>query len=281
VKANCVTRLVAACVRLCPVLVLLGGCISPASTTPVPSPTRTVAPTLAATTVPSRTPTPTHTSTPAHTPVPTATPSSIPAQTAAQAGVGAEDQEAWWRAKATSTPVPGPTPTPTPLPDRVYLEPMTHQWQTRDNCGPASIAIVLSYYGYEVTQHEVRDGLPSSPVAIQEYLYGYDLWTQQYGLRRRCNMLRMLLANGVPVIVGQRLSRERDIAHLRVIRGYDDVTHEFISDDPLLGPAVRISYEDMMWLSDADAVMYPVSSGEMYWRIRSWMVDPRINTLPG
>jgi len=191
------------------------------------------------------------------------------------------DQDVWWRSSATSTPVPGPTSSPTPLPDLVYLEPMAHQWQTRDNCGPASIAIVLSYYGYEATQHEVRDGLPSRPGAIQEYLFGYDLWTQEYSLKGRCNVLRVMLANGIPVIVGQRLSRERDIAHFRVIRGYDHRTRDFISDDPLLGPDLRISYEDMEWLSDADAVMFPVSSREMYWRIRSWMIDPRINTLPG
>jgi hypothetical protein len=56
---------------------------------------------------------------------------------------------------ATFTPTPAPTVALTPLAERVFLAPMTHEYQKLNNCGPVALAIALSYYGVERTQFEI------------------------------------------------------------------------------------------------------------------------------
>jgi hypothetical protein len=67
-----------------------------------------------------------------------------------------------------------------------------------------------------------------------------------------------LLAEGIPVIAGQKVSTDDPTWHYRVIRGYDDAAQEFLVDDPLLGPDHRISYQDFDRLSRADGQLIPV-----------------------
>jgi hypothetical protein len=79
------------------------------------------------------------------------------------------------------------------------------------------------------------------------------------------DVVRWLLAEDIPVIVGQSLSLERKIWHYRVARGYDDAAQEFILDDPLLGPNIRISYDTFARLSMSATVVlvYPVEKDEL------------------
>ena len=63
---------------------------------------------------------------------------------------------------ATRSPTPTrppptftPTPPPTALPPAVRLTGLTHAWQTWNNCGPATLAMNLSYFGSRTTQAEV------------------------------------------------------------------------------------------------------------------------------
>ncbi|MDY7041966.1 MAG: hypothetical protein SVX38_14005, partial [Chloroflexota bacterium] len=59
----------------------------------------------------------------------------------------------------TATPAPTATPTPTPfltpVAEQVLLEPMTHVWQTWNNCGPATVSMCLSYFERAETQANV------------------------------------------------------------------------------------------------------------------------------
>ena len=52
---------------------------------------------------------------------------------------------------ALPTAVP-PTTTPQPIPDAVRLEGFQHIFQTWNNCGPATTAMVLSYFGLYLNQ---------------------------------------------------------------------------------------------------------------------------------
>ena len=47
----------------------------------------------------------------------------------------------------TPTPLPTALPAPTALPPTVQLTGLTHVWQTWNNCGPATLAMNLSYFG--------------------------------------------------------------------------------------------------------------------------------------
>ncbi len=217
-------------------LVLAVGTACAPSALPVttPSPTIPLEPTV--------TLAPTETLEPTSTPMPTVTP--------------------------TPTPTPTPRPTPTPLPDNVLLGPMNYQPQTYNNCGPCSIAILLGYYDHWITQHEVNEYVAAGPALCDfvDYVPQYQLMARVYQppASRDQNLLlavRRLLANRVPVIVIQRLEPDSTIGHYRVIRGYDDVTETFISDDPLQskGPEYHIPYAVFDEISDPGGVIpiYP------------------------
>ncbi|MCP4538440.1 MAG: hypothetical protein GY832_14995 [Chloroflexi bacterium] len=224
---------------------------------PTPSPPALVEPTTAVPTA-TFTATPTATLTPTPTPTPTLTP--------------------------TPTATPTVTPTPTPLPDSILLEPMNHQAQTMNNCGPASIAILLGYYDYWATQHEVRSELENAPESLTQrpcnfvwYISQYDLAARVYyfPLSRDQKLLtiRALLANDVPVIVMQRLEIGSSIGHFRVIQGYDDAAGEFISDDPLLGVGYRIPYDVFIRLGGGGPFFIPVYPPNMDAQVQAMMTE--------
>jgi hypothetical protein len=172
---------------------------------------------------------------------------------------------------------------------------MNHQWQSRNNCGPASVAILLGYYGHQVTQGQVNEQIPPgpSPCEIVQYIadrYGgsgkmpsrYDvidttLMAKIYYFPRtssaRVPPIRLLLANGVPVIVLQRLALDSNIGHYRVIQGYDDGAGEFISDDPLLGSDYRIPYADFTRL------LAGPGSGRIFIPVYTSDLDPLVDSL--
>ncbi len=178
----------------------------------------------------------------------------------------------------TATPTPTLTPTPTPLPSSALLEPTNYQPQTYNNCGPCSIAILLGYYGPWITQHEVNDIVPPGPsvCASADYMPHHQLEGRAYQVPSLRDPIRLLLANGIPVIASQRLELESDIGHYRVIKGYDDAAGEFISDDPLQskGPDYHIDYETFARLARRGAfvAVYPP---EMDAQVQSLMRSQR------
>jgi hypothetical protein len=154
---------------------------------------------------------------------------------------------------------------------------MNYQPQSLNNCGPTSIAILLGYYDHWITQHTVNEHVPPgpSPCDIVDYVPQYQLKARAYYSPLPRDPIRHLLANRIPVIVGQLLSVSSDIGHYRVIKGYDDVTGEFISDDPLQskGSDYRISYDVFTMLSTNSFI--PVYPPEMDPLVRSLMQDFR------
>ena len=58
---------------------------------------------------------------------------------------------------ATPSPAVSPTlpPSPTPLPEKVQLPSPGYEKQDINNCGPASLAMYLRYYGWEGTQEDI------------------------------------------------------------------------------------------------------------------------------
>jgi tetratricopeptide (TPR) repeat protein len=161
----------------------------------------------------------------------------------------------------TATPTPAVTPTPTftptptaaltPLAERIFLAPMTHEYQKLNNCGPVALAAALSYYGIERTQFDIAPlvkGYDKDKNVSPEEMVAY-LTKVGLGSKARLNgdtaMLMALVSNGIPVIVGQWLERPHDgvlVGHYRVVRGYDQGAKVIIVNDPYTGPEVRFSY---------------------------------------
>jgi hypothetical protein len=146
---------------------------------------------------------------------------------------------------------------------------MNHQAQTLNNCGPASLAILLGHYGIQVSQYEVQEWAATrpSPCYLSWYVadkgLGAEIYRFPLSRESRLTVVRTLLAHGMPLIVLQPLELGSDISHYRVMKGYDDVTEEFISDDPLLGQDHRLRYDTFArLLNRAGALFVPVFAPE-------------------
>jgi hypothetical protein len=181
-------------------------------------------------------PTPTEDRLPTDRP-PTSTPTTVPAT-------------------LTPSPMPSPTekPSPTPTPPiSLTLTGLRHEHQGWNNCGPATVAMLLSYWGYEQTQFDAAsllkpdpDDKNVSPWEMASYVrsQGLEAITRVNGDLER---LKALLRAGFPVVVETWYVRDaRDqLGHYRLIVGYDDVAQRFLTYDSLHGPDVPIGYREL------------------------------------
>lgn len=134
------------------------------------------------------------------------------------------------------------------LPVSAYLAAVGHVAQTYNNCGPAAIVAVLSYYGVRVSQGEVAGVLrPNGGYMLAGVIPPF---VTRYGLRATrfrngsLEHLRQLAAAGIPVIVLQWMNRPGGIPHFRVVRGYDDAAGLVWLSDPIYGANVYVKYAD-------------------------------------
>ena len=134
------------------------------------------------------------------------------------------------------------------LPVSAYLAAVGHVAQTYNNCGPAAIVAVLSYYGVRVSQGEVAGVLrPNGGYMLTGVIPPF---VTRYGLRATrfrngsLENLRQLAAAGIPVIVLQWMNRPGGIPHFRVVRGYDDAAGLVWLSDPIYGANVYVKYAD-------------------------------------
>ncbi|PYE54439.1 C39 family peptidase [Deinococcus yavapaiensis] len=133
-------------------------------------------------------------------------------------------------------------------PASAYLPDLAFVHQTYNNCGPASIVSVLGYYGLKADQSELarvlrpRGGYMTADV-IDPFLKPYGLRATRFK-RGEIEHIRLLVAQGIPVIVLQWLDRVGGIPHFRVVRGYDDKQGVFWMADPIYGPNVYVDYHD-------------------------------------
>lgn len=160
-----------------------------------------------------------------------------------------------------STATPTVSPTPTALP-QVYIIPQEKQvFQSFNNCGPASLAMLLSYHDVDVSQEVLGLDLRpyQNPIGdnddksvtlpeLAEKAKSYNL-IPYYRPNGSIELAKQLLAQDTPFIVRTWLNPNEDIGHYRVVRGYDDTTQEFIQDDSYQGANLRYSYDQFleMW----------------------------------
>ena len=150
-------------------------------------------------------------------------------------------------------------------PGSTTLGPLRHVTQTLNNCGPASVAEVLDYWGIEKTQGELaailRHGTAlMSTDDVADYLPTIGL-REYIGNSGTDSTLKTLLDNGLPVIVAQSVTLLNSFPHFRPIEAYDDGRQQFTASDPLLGAGYRMTYAsfDKMWAESDNTflVIYP------------------------
>ncbi|MDM8528860.1 C39 family peptidase [Anaerolineales bacterium HSG24] len=153
---------------------------------------------------------------------------------------------------STSSPTTTPTmlTTPTVTPRQVQLTKLTHQYQTWNNCGPATITMNMTQFGYTNSQAEAatflkpnRDDKNVSPQELMAYArqHGLQAIVRQGG---SLETLKALLNNDLPVLVEFWFTHDGDeMGHYRLITGYDDTTQQLIVLDSYNGPNIRVDYD--------------------------------------
>jgi len=170
------------------------------------------------------------------------------ASQAASASAQAQAEPAASQPPAAIAQPAGPPVAPTPASMR--LGPLQYIRQTLNNCGPASIAEVLRFWGVQRTQDQAQavlrpDGNSRGmmPYPVPAYIQSVGM-NVLMGVSGTPTMIKALDANGFPVIVAQPVSLQEPIGHYREIEGFDDQRQVFISTDSYLGPNHEITYAD-------------------------------------
>ena len=176
----------------------------------------------------------------------------------------------------TVSPTPSITLTPTELPESASLSPLNHQWQTLNNCHRASIATLMGFYDVWFSQHDHDLGMDN----LDDFVSDYGLSARVYGIRYSSKpaheIVRWLLAENIPVIVGQDLTSDDDTWHYRVAYGYNASTKEIFLADPLLGPNLVLSFEAFDELARGVGQVIPVYPEELdeviHSQMRAWQM---------
>jgi len=174
---------------------------------------------------------------------------------------------------STSTPTPmlSPTPTavPTPIPTATTLNAPAYDEakdkQDWNNCGPATLALYLRYYGWEGDQFDISTVVKSTRddrnVNVEELVYyvrNYSGWLKaEFRVGGDVERIKELLAAGFPVMIEESFTTDRKYwpeddlwsGHYLLITGYNDATRTFTVQDSEIGPNQSVNYDilDNKW----------------------------------
>lgn len=130
--------------------------------------------------------------------------------------------------------------------------------QTFNNCGPATLSMILSYNSVNVSQKVIGDEIRPwqnpkgdnddkstnfkefSDIAIRYKL------VPLYRVNGDINILKTLIENDIPVVARTWLKPNDEIGHYKIIKGYDENKKELIQDDSYFGPNIRLKYETFL-----------------------------------
>ncbi|MEX1247246.1 MAG: C39 family peptidase [Anaerolineales bacterium] len=163
----------------------------------------------------------------------------------------------------TLTPHPAtatPQFTATPLPASVQMAAPAHEFQGPNNCGPATLAMYLRYYGWEGDQYDISDEIkPESAdrnVNVDELIYYARNWAgwlkSTFRVGGTIDLLKDFLAAGIPVmieegeiILNQGPNDDNWAAHYILLTGYDEATRSFAYQDSFRGEGRVKTYDEI------------------------------------
>jgi hypothetical protein len=151
----------------------------------------------------------------------------------------------------TPEPTLTATPLPTPLPDYVQLAGVRHEYQTWNNCGPATLSMYLSYWDWSGDQRQVaavtkpnprdKNVMPDELAAFVSEQTEFEVAVRVGG---DLQLLNSLLAAGYPVMVEKGIEQEDGwLGHYVLVTGYDDNSRTYSMMDSLRGPDQTLQYE--------------------------------------
>ena len=196
----------------------------------------------------------------------------------------------------TATPQPSPTATlnPTPIPEKVILNGLVHEYQQMNNCGPATLAMALSFWGWQGDQRDTRLFLrpnfarvDDKNVSPEEMVVFVERFTGLKALVRvggEIDLIKRLVAAGFPVIIekGFQPPKEAWMGHYEVINGYDEGRGRFIAQDSYIMADFPLPYEQVAgrWWRDFNytyLLIYPPEREAEALRVLGPHADPQYN----
>jgi len=153
------------------------------------------------------------------------------------------------------------------------LSGIRHEYQQFNNCGPANLAMTLSYWGWQGDQRDTRaylrpnlevddkNVMPAEMVVFVQQSAGMSALARVGG---DIELLKQLVAAGFPVVIeaGHHPPKDWWMGHYLVVSGYDDGQGLFWVQDSLLNPDVPTPYAELSerWWRDFNyvyLVIYP------------------------
>ncbi len=176
-----------------------------------------------------------------------------PTATSEQGSAALESSPAF---SPASPPAPNPENATEALPSAARISGVRHQQQTWNNCGPATITMALSYYGWQQDQSYAgrrlkpnREDKNVSPHELAAFVAEETFVKALVRMGGTLDLLKSLAANGFPVVIetGAMFEAYDWIGHYRVLIAYDDSLQLFFFFDSFLGvgdgaQGVAISY---------------------------------------
>ncbi len=134
----------------------------------------------------------------------------------------------------------------------VLLTGAQQYYQAWNNCGPATLAMNLSYYGWTGTQFDAAKYLKPDPEdknvsPDQMVAYAHAIGYQAiYRVNGTSDMIKALLRTNIPVLIEKGFEPEADLGwmgHYELIVGFNESKQEFIAMDSYLGPYQSVPYD--------------------------------------
>ena len=191
----------------------------------------------------------------------------------------------------SNLPQPTSTQTLMPIPKSISLTGVQHEYQTWNNCGPATLAMALSYWKWDGDQSIIADFTKPNPrdknVMPYELADYVEEKTQlQVSLRvgGEISLLKRFLAAGFPVIT-EKGFEGRDfegwMGHYVLVTGYSDSDQQFNFQDSYYGPDQVMEYKDFetYWraFNFTYLVVYPAESKDEIMEILGSQADEEFN----
>lgn len=155
----------------------------------------------------------------------------------------------------TPSPTKAPDLSLAPLPQNVFLKDIQHEYQTWNNCGPATLAMALSYWGWDGDQRSIAASTKPNPrdKNVMPYeLSGFITKETDFEVIYRTGgdiqLLKRFLTAELPVIIEKGFEgRDFDgwMGHYVLATGYDEADRQFIVQDSYYGPDQVIGYDEL------------------------------------
>ncbi len=161
--------------------------------------------------------------------------------------------------RPTDSPTRAPTRprTPTFAPDVIPIQPSVslrgfkHEYQKWNNCGPATLAMTLSFFGRTDTQAAIAAAIKPNYDDRNVRPDELSAYASSVGLRALVRVngsldrLKLLLSNDVPVIIETALVKQPQgwMGHYRLLIGYD--AKQFFTLDSYDGPSVKLAAAEL------------------------------------